>query len=130
MRSPRIVAMRRPVALDPVKPILSMPGLRTSASEACRSATMTLITPFGIPAALAASANNKVCPGASGEPLITTVQPAISAGATLNAVIMIGPFQGMIAPTTPTGSRTSSPTCAPETVGSSSSKGKVSARPA
>ena len=88
------------------------------------------MTPFGNPTASAASAISNAWPGASGEPLITTVQPAISAGATLNAVIIIGPFHGMIAPTTPTGSRTSSPVFAPDTVLCSSSKGKVSARPA
>ena len=33
----------------------------------------------------------------------TTVQPAASAGATLRAIIAIGKFQGVIAPTTPTG---------------------------
>jgi hypothetical protein len=37
------------------------------------------------------------------------VQPASRAGATLLLIRLIGPFHGMIAPTTPTGSRTSRP---------------------
>src|ERR1700678_11910 len=40
-----------------------------------------------------------------------TVHPASSAGATLLLIRPIGAFHGMIAPTTPTGSRTSSPNC-------------------
>jgi hypothetical protein len=40
-----------------------------------------------------------------------TVHPASSAGATLLLIRAIGAFHGMIAPTTPTGSRTSRPNC-------------------
>jgi hypothetical protein len=40
-----------------------------------------------------------------------TVQPASSAGATLLLIRPMGAFHGMIAPTTPTGSRTSRPNC-------------------
>ena len=36
---------------------------------------------------------------------MTTVQPAASAGPHFQATISIGKFQGMICPTTPTGSR-------------------------
>ena len=39
------------------------------------------------------------------------MQPASSVGATLLLIRPIGAFQGMIAPTTPTGSRTSRPNC-------------------
>jgi len=39
------------------------------------------------------------------------VHPASSAGATLLLIRAIGAFHGMIAPTTPTGSRTSKPNC-------------------
>ena len=44
--------------------------------------------------------------GASSADLTTTVLPATSAGATFSAISSIGTFHGMIAPTTPNGSRT------------------------
>ena len=44
--------------------------------------------------------------GASSADFTTTVLPATSAGATFSAISSIGTFQGMIAPTTPSGSRT------------------------
>jgi len=55
-----------------------------------------------------------------------TVHPANRAGATLLLIRPIGAFQGMIAPTTPTGSRTSRPNC-PAVGLASSSNGNVSA---
>ena len=53
------------------------------------------------------------------------MQPASSAGATLLEIRPIGAFQGTIAPTTPTGSRTSNPNSPPAVGCASSSKGKV-----
>ena len=44
--------------------------------------------------------------GASSADFTTTVLPATRAGATFSAMISIGTFHGMIAPTTPSGSRT------------------------
>ena len=44
--------------------------------------------------------------GASSADLTTTVLPATSAGATLSAINSRGTFHGMMAPTTPSGSRT------------------------
>ncbi len=44
--------------------------------------------------------------GASSADFTTTVLPATRAGATLSAINSIGTFQGMMAPTTPSGSRT------------------------
>ena len=44
--------------------------------------------------------------GASSADLTTTAFPATSAGAIFSAISIIGTFQGMIAPTTPSGSRT------------------------
>ena len=43
--------------------------------------------------------------GDSSADLTTTAFPATSAGATFSAISIIGTFQGMIAPTTPSGSR-------------------------
>jgi hypothetical protein len=44
--------------------------------------------------------------GASSGGFRTTAQPAASAGAIFQAPIMVGEFHGVIAATTPTGSRT------------------------
>jgi hypothetical protein len=55
-----------------------------------------------------------------------TVHPASSAGATLLLISPIGAFHGMIAPTTPTGSRTIRPNC-PAVGLAGSSNGNVSA---
>ena len=55
------------------------------------------------------------------------MHPARSAGAILWQISATGAFQGMIAPTTPTGSRTSSPNSPPAVGGHSSSHGNVSA---
>src|ERR1700744_2855366 len=104
IRSPQIEGILPPAAFDPVKVILSPRGSRTSSSETSRSAVSTLRTPAGRPAGSAASAIRDPSPGASGDDLSTTVQPASSAGATLLLISPIGAFQGMIAPTTPTGS--------------------------
>ena len=58
-----------------------------------------------------------------------TVHPASSAGATLLLISAIGAFHGMIAPTTPTGSRTIRPN-SPAVGLAGSSNGNVAARPA
>src|SRR5258706_12785554 len=83
MRSAHKEAMRLPAALEPVKLILSTPGCRTSASDACRWAVTTLRTPGGKPTDPAISATMYAAPGASGDALIITVQPVSNAGATL-----------------------------------------------
>ena len=44
--------------------------------------------------------------GASSADFTTTVLPATSAGAIFSAISSMGTFHGMIAPTTPSGSRT------------------------
>ncbi len=70
---------------------------------------MTFSTPPGRPTSSAISAIRYPAPGASGDTFTITVQPASSAGATLMRMSGSGAFHGMIAPTTPTGSRTSRP---------------------
>ena len=130
MRSPQIDAMRRPAAVEPVNVILSTRGSRTSSSETSRSAVTTLKTPGGSPIDSAISATTYASPGASGDAFSTTVQPASSAGATLFAIRPMGAFHGMIAPTTPTGSRTSRPNEPPAVGVARSSNGKLSASPA
>jgi hypothetical protein len=51
-------------------------------------------------------ANSSVEAGACSAGLTTNVQPAASAGASFHDISRIGEFQGVIAPTTPSGSRT------------------------
>ncbi len=65
----------------------------------------TLNTPGGTPASSASSAMRIAVSGVSSAGLTTMVFPAASAGATFQPTMIIGKFHGMIAPTTPTGSR-------------------------
>ena len=53
-----------------------------------------------------ASASAKALSGATSDGFSTTVQPAASAGAIFAAIWWSGQFHGVIAATTPTGSRT------------------------
>src|SRR5215471_2095096 len=99
-------ATARPVAVEPVKAILSTPGLLASAAPtSLDSPVMTLITPGGNPAWANSSANRSVDTGECSEGLTTTVQPAARAGAIFQVNSSNGEFHGVIAATTPTGSR-------------------------
>ena len=84
--SPQMEPTRRPAAVDPVKPILSTPGLRTSRSPTSRPAGTTLMTPGGRPASSAISASSSASSGVSGAGLMTRVQPAIKAGDTRDMI--------------------------------------------
>ena len=66
---------------------------------------ITLSTPGGIPASAAASAIIIASSGVHGCGFSTTVQPAASAGATFTTFSMKGKLNGVIAATTPIGSR-------------------------
>jgi hypothetical protein len=63
-----------------------------------------LSTPSGRPASDSASAKAYAVSGVSGGGLSTTEHPAASAGASLSEGVLRGPFHGVIAATTPTGS--------------------------
>ncbi|MBB6549504.1 hypothetical protein HD593_004299 [Nonomuraea rubra] len=66
----------------------------------------TFTTPGGTSVSSATSrASAAAHQGVSGAGLSTTVLPAASAGPSLARVIWCGKFHGVIAPTTPTGSR-------------------------
>ena len=66
----------------------------------------TLKTPGGMSVSSATSRpSSQASHGVSGAGLSTTVQPAASAGPTLARLIWVGTFHGVIAATTPTGSR-------------------------
>ncbi len=95
-----------PVTAEPVKLILLTKGCSTNACPASAPRPLTtLITPAGMPASTASSANRRVARGVTSEGFITIVQPVANAGAIFHIAIIKGTFQGTIAPTTPTGSR-------------------------
>src|SRR3954464_72594 len=94
----------RPVSVEPVKESLRTVGLaHHSLPMALESPVRMLITPLGIPARSAssasASAENGVCPAG----LMTTLQPAASAGPALRVIIALGKFHGVISAHTPIG---------------------------
>src|ERR1041385_9379475 len=98
---------RRPTAVEPVNDILSTMGCLTSSSPAPPpNPGMILTTPGGKPAACTIDASSIAVTGVSSEGLRTTVLPAASAGPSFQTAILRGKFHGMMAPTTPTGSRT------------------------
>ena len=70
----------------------------------------TLSTPGGTPASIASSASRSAVSGVCSAGFSTAEQPAASAGASFQAAISSGKFQGRTSPTTPTGSLTISAT--------------------
>ena len=100
------LATARPVAVEPVNATLSTPGCAASAAPVSRdSPVTTLTTPGGKPASVTSDAKPSVEVGECSDGLTTTVQPAASAGASFQVISSSGEFHGVIAPTTPTGSR-------------------------
>jgi hypothetical protein len=95
-----------PVAVDPVNATLSTPLCAASDSPVDRSQPVTtLSTPAGRPASCSTCANATVEAGECSEGLTTQVFPAASSGASLKVSSSSGEFQGVMAPTTPSGSR-------------------------
>src|SRR4051794_16030764 len=95
----------RPTSVDPVNDTLSTSSCATSAAPVAPSPVTTFRTPAGRPASLASSASLSDERGASSAGLCTTVFPQASAGASFQDAITSGKFHGVIAPTTPSGSR-------------------------
>ena len=95
-----------PVAVEPVNATLSTPGWAASAAPRSRlDPATTLNTPGGKPASSSTWAKASVDAGECSEGFTTNVQPAARAGASLNVISSSGEFHGVMAPTTPTGSR-------------------------
>ena len=89
-----------------MKAILSTPGWPASAAPSSRpDPATTLNTPAGKPASCSTWAKASVDAGECSDGLTTNVQPAASAGASFQLISISGEFHGVIAPTTPTGSR-------------------------
>ena len=107
-------ATSMPARVEPVKEIMSMPGWPLIAAPTSWPRPLTrLKTPAGTPASCSTSAKISADEGVNSEGLRIMVQPAASAGATLQVIWFSGQFQGVIMPTTPIASRTSmaEPSC-------------------
>ena len=93
-----------PTGVEPVKAIFAMRGLDASAAPASMPVPLTMFsTPGGSRSSMNES-RNRIEAGVCSAGFSTTQFPAASAGASFQAAIRIGKFQGMIWPTTPSGS--------------------------
>jgi len=94
-----------PVKCEPVNAILSTPAWAASAAPAVSpNPGTTFTTPGGTPASNISSPRRNGVSGASSAGLRMIVQPVANAGPIFHTEAPNGPFHGMIAPTTPTGS--------------------------
>src|SRR6478672_2775120 len=97
--------MLSPTPTEPVNEILSTSGLRTSSAPTVVPRPVTTFkTPFGRPASCRASTNTGGCSELISLGLITTVQPAATADASLRQMNSAFAFHAVIIPATPTGS--------------------------
>ena len=95
----------RPVTVSPVKAILAIRGLVASALPiSAPGPVTTLITPGGTTSSMT-SISLRIDHGVGEAGLSTEQFPAASAGASFQAAISSGKLNGMIWPTTPSGSR-------------------------
>ena len=95
-----------PTEVEPVKEILRTSRLAMIASLiSCVFPATALRTPSGTPACFASVSSAKALSGVLLAGLITPVHPAASAGPNLRVSMAIGKFHGVIAATTPMGSR-------------------------
>ena len=95
--------MSLPTAVEPVKATLSMSGSRTSAAPAAPSPGRMETTPGGSSASWRISASSSAVSGVVSAGLSTAVLPHASAGASFQAAIRSGKFQGTICAATPCG---------------------------
>ena len=99
-----------PTGVEPVKAILRTCGWVTSAVPVTEPLPVTTLnTPAGSPPSARSSAKRRVVSGVVPAGLATTVLPATSAGASLLHNSVVGKFHGTIAPTTPSGRRSTIP---------------------
>lgn len=95
----------RPTSVDPVKATLSIPGWLTIALPAVSPYPDNMLTtPSGNPASVINSPTLNADNGVYSAVFITIVHPVAKAGPNFHAYINNGKFQGIIYPTTPTGS--------------------------
>ena len=94
----------RPVVVSPVNAIFAMRELVANALPiSLPGPVMTLITPGGRMSPIRPISTSKLS-GVLEAGLMTVQFPAPTAGASFHAAISRGKFQGMICPTTPSGS--------------------------
>ena len=104
--SAALAAIRRPTSVEPVKAIFATSGCSTRRWPHTEPGpATTLTTPSGTPASSAIRSNSSAVSGVSSAGFRTTVLPAASAGPSFQPAIVRGKFQGVINPTTPSGSR-------------------------
>ena len=96
----------RPVVVSPVNATLATRGLWASGLPASTPKPLTMLSTPGGRRPPMSSAQSRIDAGVCSAGLSTTALPAASAGASFHAAIRIGKFQGMIWPTTPSGSLT------------------------
>ena len=96
--------MSFPTPVEPVKATLSMSGSRTSVAPAEPSPGTIDTTPGGSSASWRISASSRAVRGVVSAGLSTEVLPQASAGASFQAAINSGKFQGTIWAATPSGS--------------------------
>ena len=92
-----------PTSVEPVNATLLTSGCATSAAPAVPSPVRTLTTPGGSPACWHTSASSSAVSGVVSAGLSTQVLPAARAGASFQAAIRSGKFQGITWPATPSG---------------------------
>src|SRR5215212_6513566 len=95
----------RPTSVEPVKLSLRSRGSAMIGADTLLEVdvVITLTTPGGRPASAKILTKYRVVKGVSSGGLITTVQPAASAGAVLRVAIASGKFHGVIRKQGPTG---------------------------
>ena len=102
-------AIMRPVWAEPVKEIAAMSGWATIARPTTEPGPMTrLKMPGGQPSSWMMRASRCAVPGTISAGFSRTALPKASAGASFQAGIAAGKFQGVIRPMTPIGSRVTS----------------------
>ena len=122
-----ILIISRPTSVLPVKAILSTSGwVQRTLPSSPPGPVITLTTPSGRLAALAASAMMSAVRGVADAGFSTTVLPMASAGPIFQKAIFMGKFQGTMPTHTPIGSLRIVSRPAPKTfpgIGTSSSQG-------
>ena len=99
-------AIRRPTSVEPVNAIFATSSCSTRRCPQTEPGpATTFTTPSGTPASRAIRSNSRAVSGVSSAGFRTIVLPAASAGAIFHDAIVSGKFQGVINPTTPSGSR-------------------------
>src|SRR5215210_7061848 len=99
-----------PTSREPVKLTIATPGWMGSAGATSSVQVTTVSHPGGRPASSNSDASARAVSGVAGDGLRTTGQPTATAGATLWHTRFSGKLNGVMAPTTPTGTRRTKPT--------------------